>query len=124
MPAPNTTNEIVRSPIYHDVTRIRKDGSITISLSRVTFPNHVPGPPDSSNHLEVVVVIYFSTQMPNIDIDDVGEAVEGLVPYMLDDHISRQDTSGILHQVLKQLVFFRGQFDTMSLAFDLLCKTV
>ena len=62
--------------------------------------------------------------MANVDVDDVGEALEALVPHVLDDHGAREHAPGIGRQVLEQCVLLGGELDAATRAAYLLRETV
>src|ERR1700730_242516 len=74
----------------------------------------VPRPAHGSNHLEQVAIIDLAPQMTHIYIDNVGNAVKALIPYVFNDHVARQNALFILHEILEQSVLFRSEIDALA----------
>src|ERR1700722_1038636 len=55
-----------------------------------------------------------AADLADVDVDDVGESLEGLVPHPVHDHSARQDPVRIQHQVFEQAVFLRTQLDALA----------
>src|SRR5260370_6611876 len=84
----------------------------------------VPRPAHGSNHLEQVSIVDLAPQMTHIHIDNVCDAVKALVPYMFNDHVTRQNALFILHEILEQSVLFRSKIDALSCTPNLLSQTI
>ena len=50
--------------------------------------------------------VHFVPQVPDINVDDVGETVEALVPNVLGDHRARDHLFRAEHEIFQQGVFF------------------
>src|SRR5437879_11821187 len=84
----------------------------------------VTRPPHGSNHLEQVSIVDLAPQMTHIHIDNVCDAVKALVPYMFNDHVTRQNALFILHEILDQSVLFRSTIDALSCTPNQLSQTI
>ena len=56
----------------------------------------------------------------DVNIDDIGEAVEIILPDMLGDHGARDQLVGVQHQKLQEGIFFAGEDAGSSASLDLL----
>jgi hypothetical protein len=72
--------------------------------------------PVGLNHLLREVAIDLAPQGTDVDINDVGQALERGVPYMLKNHGAGHWTIGVSNQVFEQQEFFRAQIDGFSQA--------
>src|ERR1700733_16142682 len=52
--------------------------------------------------------------MTHIHVNDVRDAIEALVPDVLDDHIARQNPVFVLHKIFKQSIFLSGKVDSLA----------
>src|SRR5712691_8699896 len=62
--------------------------------------------------------------MTNVHINNVGSAVETLIPHVFQNHGSGEHPSCICHQVFEYSVFFGGQFNPLAGPLHLLGKAV
>src|SRR6185437_12047344 len=67
----------------------------------------------------VAPLVDLAAQMTDIDIDDIGQAFEGLIPYLFDDHAARQGPARMQEKIFQQGVFLGAEFDALALAPDL-----
>ena len=61
----------------------------------------------------VVAFVKFGAQLTDIDIDNIGQALEALIPDMLDYHGARQNAPRIERQIFEQGVFLAAQLDAL-----------
>src|SRR6266516_4723738 len=73
-------------------------------------------PPYGMDEFLVRVAVNFLAEIVHVNIDDVGESIEGIIPYMVGNHGSGQDLVRIAHEVLQQPVFLGGEIDLLILA--------
>src|SRR5207302_5984815 len=100
-------------------------GSAASARSRLCSAAYgVSDTPNGANQLVLVPIIHFAAQTADVNINNVGDAVEALVPDMFDDHRSRQNPAGIGHQVFKESVFFQCEFNASACALHLLRQTI
>src|SRR5665213_1743638 len=76
------------------------------------------------NQLIRIRIVHFASQVPDIDIDDVGDSLEALVPYMLENHGAREHAVWRGQQIFQQRVFLAGQLDGLSAAAYLVRQTI
>ena len=50
----------------------------------------------------------------HVDIDDIGECVEVLVPHMFRNHGTGQHPSRMAHQIFEQGIFLQGEIDPLA----------
>src|SRR5277367_4253492 len=65
-------------------------------------------------------IIDLASQVAHIDINDARDALEALVPYVIDNHRARHDAPWSAHQAHQQGVFLGSQFNTLPGASHLL----
>ena len=53
-----------------------------------------------------MTVIHLAAQMADVDVDDVGQSLEALVPDMFDDHGAREHPAGVEQQIFEERVLF------------------
>src|SRR6516225_4577639 len=58
-----------------------------------------------------LLTVDLSADAPDVHVDDVGRGVEVQIPYMLQQHRSRNDPAVIANEVLENLKFARQQLD-------------
>src|SRR5262249_50753036 len=68
--------------------------------------------------------VYLVPQMADIYVDNVGCAIEALVPNVLDDHGARENTPRIRHQVFQKAIFLTRQLNPFPATSDLLGQPV
>jgi hypothetical protein len=61
----------------------------------------------------------FIPEMIDVDVNDVGQGIEVVIPYTLGDHGARQNLSFIAHQIFQQGVFFGGKVNPFFSSEDL-----
>src|SRR5207245_5652813 len=71
---------------------------------------------DRVDQLAVLSAVDLVTQVVDIHVNDVGECIEVLIPYVLGDHRAGQHAAGIAHQVFQEGVFLGRQLDAPAAA--------
>jgi hypothetical protein len=56
-------------------------------------------------------LIKLGPELPDVNVDNVGQSLKALIPNVLNDHRSRQDAAGVHRQVFQQGVLFGSEFD-------------
>jgi hypothetical protein len=56
-------------------------------------------------------LIKLGSELPDVNVDNVGQSLNALIPNVLNDHLSRQDAAGVHRQVFQQGVLFGSEFD-------------
>src|SRR5665213_4233781 len=69
-------------------------------------------------------VIHLGAQMSHIDINNIGQPFETLVPDMFNDHGAREHPSRAGGEIFEERIFLRGQVDSFPGPFDLLREPV
>src|SRR5438045_2610281 len=85
---------------------------------------HVADTANGIDHLRRKAVVNLAAKMPNIDVNDVRQAVIIHVPYMLDNHSTAERPAAIAHHVLEDAELLWRQFDILIGARDLTADTV
>src|SRR5215510_1260441 len=65
-----------------------------------------------------MALIYFAPQPLHVDLDQIGEGIEVLLPDVFGDLGAADDLAGAPRQVFKERVFLRGQLDLTPAASD------
>ena len=117
----SSTNTTVSTPAYQATRR-------KLSERRVHGVHALAQPVAHAAHgadeLHRVRVVHLRAQVAHVDIDDVGQPLEALVPHVLDDHRAREHAPGIGRQVLQQRVLLGGELDAPAGASHLLREPV
>ena len=107
-----------RTPPYQRVRRKRRERVQATGEPRrpnrsraLRLSRQYPTPRTVWINLCFLPMIDLVAQIIDVDVDDIGAAVEIKVPDMLGDHRARDGLSGVSHQIIQQRVFFRGQRD-------------
>src|ERR1700733_6069685 len=66
------------------------------------------------DQLDLKGIIHFASQVAHIHVNYVGDALETLVPDVLEDHRAREDATGGGQQVFEQCVLLAGQLDVLA----------
>src|SRR5260370_14715416 len=103
---------------WSPASEVSCDSCLVLTSDGVTCSAH------GSNHLEQVSIIDLAPQMTHIHIDNVGDAVKALVPYVFNDHVARQNALFILHEILEQSILFGSEIDALACTPDLLSQTI
>src|SRR5690242_11841953 len=61
-----------------------------------------------------LTAVDFATNPPDIDIDDIGRWIKVQIPYMLQEHGSRDHLTDIASKILQQFKLTRQQFDFLT----------
>ncbi len=85
---------------------------------------HIAQPAHGADQLGLMAFVDLAAQMADIDIHDIGQALEGLVPDLLHDHAARQDAPGMQEQIFQQGIFLGAEFDALAVALDLAGQAV
>src|ERR1700738_3500406 len=121
-PVLNATSTAARMPTYQSVSRVRSDsnmgGSTCLGGEHVTFS------PDGSQQLLGVTVVNLASQTLHVNLDEIGEGIEILIPNMLGNLRPTDDLIDMARQVIKQGVFFGGKFDGALRARHTACSRV
>ena len=64
-----------------------------------------------------MVVVNFPAQPLNVDLYQIGEGIEILIPNVLRNIRAAHDLIGVLREVFKQGIFLGGQFNNAAAAF-------
>src|SRR6266852_2720272 len=59
----------------------------------------------------------FAAETVDVDFDQIGEGIEGLIPDMLGDFGAANDTAGIAREIFEERVFLGGEGDGFIAAF-------
>src|SRR5580704_16953249 len=86
--------------------------------------NHIACPADSTNHFGIAILVDLTAKMTHIDVDNIRDAIKTLVPHMLDDHVAREHSIRILHQVFEQRVLLCRQLNALAMPLDLLRQPI
>src|SRR5450755_2049545 len=96
-----------------------------IEYSRVhSIADAVANAPHRANQFPLIWVVHFAAEVAHVDVHDVVDAIEALVPDVFDDHGARQNPARIRHQVFEQGIFFRGQVNPFAAALHLLREAI
>jgi hypothetical protein len=52
-----------------------------------------------------LLIVYFASEAPDIDIDDVGPQIEMHAPYVLEKYGTRYDSAFVADQIFEELEF-------------------
>src|SRR5437763_9513181 len=55
--------------------------------------------------------------MPDVDVHDISEAFETLVPHVFNDHGTRENAARLRSEIFQKAIFLGGKFDAFSVAF-------
>ena len=91
---------------------------------RLVGIEHIAQAAHGADQLRLMALVDLAAQMADIDIDDVGQALEGLVPDLFHDHAARQDSARMQEQIFQQGIFLGAEFDALAVALDLAGQTV
>ena len=84
----------------------------------------VAGATDRLDQFDRMAFIDFFAKMANIDIDDIREALETLIPNMFHDHCPGKHTPGVGQKIFQERIFLGTQADPLACASDLLGQSV
>src|SRR5882762_4426843 len=116
--APSTA---ARMPTYQSVNRVRSDSNIGRTCLR---GEHVAFSPDRSQQLARVPVVNLAPQALHVNLDQIGEGIEVLLPNMLGNLSPTNDLIDMARQVIQQGIFFCGKFDGALRARHTACSGV
>lgn len=63
---------------------------------------------------EIVAVIDFFPQFADVDVDEVGAGIEGVVPHLAEEFGAGADVADVLKQDFEQAEFARAEFDAAT----------
>src|SRR2546427_5887593 len=106
-PPPRSPRIDRKIPTYHSVSRRRKRARGCISVT--SCAEAVPRATQRRDQLRIEAVVDLATQPPHQHLEDVGEGVMIVVPYVGRDGRAVQDLSGVAHEQLEQGELFRGE---------------
>src|SRR5215471_14124335 len=72
---------------------------------------HIADSAHGVNQRRLEIAVYLVSQISDIDVDNIGEAVKALVPYVLDDHVTGTNLALVCHQVFEQHKFLDSKID-------------
>src|SRR5712691_1268667 len=78
--------------------------------------DHITDAAHGLNELLRPLIIDLTAQVPDIDIDDIGQTVVIHIPYMFDDHGTAERPALIAHHVFEDAKFFGRQLDWLAAA--------
>ena len=58
--------------------------------------------------------VHFSSQVVNVDVDDVRHGIEIQLPDLFDDRGAGNGLTRVAHEVFEQSVFLRAEFDRLA----------
>src|SRR5216684_4489884 len=87
----------------------------TLSLSRL---QDVPRPPDRVNQLDLAFAVDDAAEAADVDLDQVREGIEIVVPDVLGDLFAAHDPAGIYREIFEQRVLLGGQGQLVAAARD------
>src|SRR5271170_1644987 len=107
-------------------TEMLKNGdSFRYCLSvRLRFAHAIADATHGMNELNGKGFVDFATQVAHVHIDDIRYALETLVPDMIENHGSRENSAGRAKEVFEERVFLCGEVDSMTVAPDLLGEAI
>src|SRR5215469_1494038 len=76
------------------------------------------------NEGRLEIAVHLISEIPDVNVDDIGEAVKALVPHVLDDHVTRTHLTLVCHQVFEQYKFLDRQIDGLAGACDFPAKAI
>ena len=79
----------------------RRVGIVLVGLQ------HIAAPANGMDQFLRSTSIDFVPEVVHIDIDDVREGIEILIPHMFGDHGPGEDAAGMTHQIFEQGVLFQ-----------------
>src|SRR5574337_1095924 len=74
---------------------------------------HIPATANGMDQFLGSASIDLIPKVVDIDIDDVGEGVEVLIPHVFGDHGPGEYTAAMAHQIFEQRVLFQRQIDAL-----------
>src|SRR5262245_61392214 len=101
---------------YHNVNRVLIESSIGIFF-RVSQSITFAAP--RAQQFRRLALVYFAPQSLHVNLDQIGEGIEALVPYVFGDLGAADNLASPPRQVFEERVFFRGQLDQTATAPDL-----
>src|SRR6266540_3591000 len=116
-------NEVKRTRITARVREYRSVKEKRIDLKNnesILLFEDVSDPPYSMNEFGFSVTIDFLAQIVDVDVDNVGEGVKGIVPDMIGDHGSGQHLVRVAHKIFQKAVFLGSEVDLLVLTPDLM----
>src|ERR1700685_3013749 len=69
-------------------------------------------------------LVDLSAQVTYVDIYDVRDCLEALIPHVIQDHGPREDSAGRMHEVFKDRVFLDRKVDSVAIAPHLLSQSI
>ena len=92
--------------------------------STLVLIDHVAHAAHGVDQLRLERLVDLRAQLADIDIHDIRQPLEALIPHVLDDHRARKHAPGIGGQVLEQRVLLRGELDRRAVAPHLVREAV
>src|ERR1700691_5912623 len=89
-----------------------------LRVERIAQPAH------RADQLGVVAFVDLAPEMADIDIHDIREPFERLVPDFLNNHAARQDAAGIEEEIFQQRILLGAELDAPAVALDLAGQAV
>src|SRR6516225_88721 len=89
------------------------NASLRVEDRRVLFRS-TEAKSDAANGMDqrvVLAAVDLATNSTDIDVDDIGHRIEVQIPYVLQQHGSRDHLTGIARQIRQQSKLARQQFD-------------
>src|SRR5579862_1128007 len=119
--APSSTNATVRTPAYQAT---RRKLSERVFMPALVLGEAVTDAAHGADELHRERIIHLAAQMAYVHVHDVRQALEALVPDVLDDHGAREHPPGVGGEVLKQCVFLGRELDLAPAAAHLLREAI
>jgi hypothetical protein len=80
-----------------------------LGSAAVFVADHISHVSDGMDQFSFEWVINLGPELPDINVDYIGQPLKALVPNVLNDHRSRQNATGVHRQVFQQRVLFGSE---------------
>src|SRR4051812_38365510 len=74
---------------------------------------HVPAASNGMDQLTRSAAVDLVPQVVDVDVYDVGEGIEVMIPDVFGNHGPREDPPRMTHEVFQQGIFLQGQVDAL-----------